>query len=98
MHWEWIVVDGEFLEGSTIRVSVKLETMGLTLFLEIVCMLILRDKEIVAESTSARIDELLRNVVKYLVLFRKLLQLLVKFEELERLDLIFYAILIRFHS
>ena len=88
VNWERVVIDRELLERRAVRVTVQLEAVLLSVLAVVIRMLILRQKEVIAETASAHIEELVRYVVQLLILLLKLLQLLIKFEKLHRMNLI----------
>lgn len=95
MNGEGIIIDWEFLEGSSIGMLPKLEAMPVKVFLEVVSMLVLRQEEVVAVATTPEIQELLWHIVQNLIFLLEFLEFFVEFEEFKRVDFIFLSFLLR---
>ena len=59
--------------------TVKLESVVLCILLEVVRVLILAQEEVVVEAASTDIQKAIRNIIEYLILFLKSLELFIKF-------------------
>ena len=85
---EGIVIEWKLLERRTIGVPVQLEPVVLPVLLEVVSVLILRHEDVVGVAAGFEGEELLGDVVEDLVFVAELLEFLVEFVELERVDFV----------
>lgn len=90
VNWERVVVNRKLLKWRAVRMPLQSEPVMNLVLRKVVRVLILRQEEVIVEAACVQVQELGRNVVEQLIFLLEFLQLLIKFQELYRMDLVLF--------
>ena len=82
MNWEWVIIYRKLLERRAIGMSIQLEPIVCNVFLEIIRVLVFCQKEIIVKITRGNVQKIRGDIIQYLILLLKRLELLIKFQKL----------------